>query len=152
MSIKQEANLIDFEALLTKQVKCFQHCLKSERIICFEMPDKCPTCTACLNSMQDQIKFRVPPFILPSPLTVTSSKEKHHVPSFSLLLQPTDGNYSKFLKENSQIHNLNKDIGDLHIGITNSKCEIYDFNINGTISYLNTLFCLAYLFYNLNDN
>ena len=39
---------------------------------------------------------------------------------------PTDGDYSKFITSCDQ-----DEIGDLHIGVTNSNSEIYDFDMKG---------------------
>jgi len=46
---------------------------------------------------------------------------------------PTDGDFSKFIFSNkSNKENFEQDdIGDLHIGITSSKSNVYDFDING---------------------
>jgi hypothetical protein len=105
--------------LMILEIKCFQHCLKSERYLCFELPEKCPTCLYNLNS---KIKFKVPPFILPKPLSLTNTRLKC-LPPHSLLLQPTDCDYHKLL--------LEPDIGDLHIGVTNSESDVFDFNQHG---------------------
>lgn len=111
--------------LMQLSIKCFHHCSSTTRYLCFDLPEKCPTCSADLN-MED-IKFKVPPFILPPPLILTN-KSYQLLPKFSLLLQPTDGNYSKFLYKNDS---NDSDIGDLHIGITNSRSEIFDFDVHG---------------------
>ena len=75
--------------LLHLDVKCFQHCQLNERYICFQLPEKCPTCQASIKTKLLPAKFKVPPFYLQAPLT--NSKYKM-LPGFSLLLQPTDGN------------------------------------------------------------
>lgn len=141
----------NIENLLKCKINCFQHCLKSERLLCFQIPDKCPTCLKCLNTKNT--KFLIPPFVLPTPLTLTSISEVsnspciQHLPSYSLLLQPTNGNYKNFLSlinqrqqelnhrvndcESDDLDELINDFGDLHIGITNSKSEVFDFDLNG---------------------
>ena len=135
----------NLQELMQCEIKCFQHCLRNERFLCFELPEKCPTCSTYLDSKLIPTKFRVPPFVLPPPLTVTNTKLAS-LPPFSLLLQPTDGDYLKIIQTNksnnpSQIirshhskeqhSNNDPDIGDLHIGITNSKAEVFDFDSNG---------------------
>jgi hypothetical protein len=112
--------------LMQLSIKCFHHCSSTIRYLCFELPEKCPTCSLDLN-VDNNTKFKVPPFIVPSPL-VLANKNFHILPKFSLLLQPTDGNYSKFLYKNDS---TDSDIGNLHIGITNSRSEIFDFDMNG---------------------
>ena len=142
---EMKADDIDAEnlkELMQNQIKCFQHCLRTERFLCFEMPDKCPTCSTYLDSKLMPTKFRVPPFVLPPPLTVTNTRSAPYLPPFSLLLQPTDGDYLKIIQSNKSNHpsqmcrhhhqrHHEPDIGDLHIGITNSKSEIFDFDSNG---------------------
>jgi hypothetical protein len=133
--------MTEVENLLKFKIKCFQHCVKTERLLCFKIPETCPTCLKPLNS--NTTTFLIPPFILPTPLTITSNElngYKSNLPPYCLLLQPTNGNYENFLliinqKQqqggNSTIDKIINDFGDLHIGITNSKSEIFDFDLNG---------------------
>ena len=44
---------------------------------------------------------------------------------------PTDGNYTKFLSTKLFSSKEHEDTGDLHIGITNSNSETFDFDMNG---------------------
>jgi hypothetical protein len=111
--------------LMQLSIKCFHHCSSSIRYLCYDLPEKCPTCLIDLKI--DDVKFKVPPFIVPPPLLLTN-RNFQVLPKFSLLLQPTDGNYSKFLYKNDS---NDSDIGNLHIGITNSRSEIFDFDVNG---------------------
>lgn len=101
--------------LITKsEIKIFQHC-NHERVICFNLPDKCPICSLTLDSKS----LRVPPFVLTSPFLKNGKLQ-----SISLILQPSNCDYTNLV--------LNKsDIGDLHIGITNSLAEPFDFDHNG---------------------
>ena len=126
----------DIEDLLNYKIKCFQHCIKTKRLLCFKIPEKCPTCMQLLNT--SYTTFLIPPFVLPTPLTITRNEEdgsKASLPPYSLLLQPTNGNYESFLAiinhKQTTTSLLNNDFGDLHIGITNSKAEIFDFDMNG---------------------
>lgn len=131
----------NIENLLKYKIKCFQHCIKTERLLCFQIPDNCPTCLKPLNSSISA--FLIPPFILPTPLTITTNEQndyKANLPPYSLLLQPTNGNYENFLliinqkqqqQQDTAIDKIINDFGDLHIGITNSKSEIFDFDLNG---------------------
>lgn len=107
----------DVNNLMIKEIKCFQHCSKSERYLCFELPEKCPSCKCDLNA---KIKFKVPPFLLPKPLTLTNTQLKF-LPSFSLLLQPTGCDYRILVADDALM-------GDLHIGVTNSNSDVFDFN------------------------
>lgn len=75
-------NLMQFD------IKCFQHCQQSQKYLCFQLPDKCPSCSFSLKTRLYPTPFKTPPFCLKAP--VTSNKYKC-LPSFSLLLQPTDG-------------------------------------------------------------
>lgn len=106
--------------LIMSDIKCFQHCKDSEKYLCFDLPEKCPACFSSL--MDSKIKFKVPPFVVPKPLNITNTQFKL-LPPNSLLLQPTDCDYEKLISE--------PDLGDLHIGITNSDSDVFDFNSNG---------------------
>ena len=133
--------MTEVENLLKFKIKCFQHCIKTERLLCFKIPETCPSCLKQLNS--NTTTFLIPPFILPTPLTITTNDlngYKSNLPPYSLLLQPTNGNYENFLliinqkqqqQGNNTIEKIINDFGDLHIGITNSKSEIFDFDLNG---------------------
>lgn len=107
-----------FVNLLQRPIKCFQHCNRQERYLCFEIPDKCPACSISL--FNSSVQFRVPPFIMPHPFTLLSSKT---LPPLSILLQPTDGDYSRLINE--------PDVGDLHIAITSSNGDVYDYDSDG---------------------
>ncbi len=72
------------ELLLNKEIICFQHCQLNERIICLNLPEKCPSCFMNLRSKLMPSKFKVPPFLLETPLKIYA-----FMPSFSLLLQPS---------------------------------------------------------------
>lgn len=116
------------DKLMKLDIKCFQHCSRTERYLCFEIPDTCKSCSKSLNYKENGLTFRVPPFILPSPFVVL--KKLASAP-FSLLIQPTNGDYTKFVKLKSPLNREAADIGDLHIGITNSKMDVFDFDKNG---------------------
>lgn len=107
--------------MMTSDIKCFQHCKASERYLCFDLPDKCPACEFNLFN-NASIKFKVPPFVVPRPLKLTDTRLKC-LPAYSLLLQPTDCDYRKLAAE--------PDMADLHIGVTNSDSDVFDFNQNG---------------------
>lgn len=118
--MSQSHSLKSINNMMISEIKCFQHCKASERYLCFELPEKCPTCEFGL--MSSTIKFKVPPFVVPRPLKLTDTRLKC-LPPYSLLLQPTDCNYTRLAAE--------PDIGDLHIGVTNSDSDVFDFNQNG---------------------
>lgn len=101
---------MDLNSLIIKsEIKIFQHC-NHERIICFNLPEKCPACHIRL----DLKSFRCPPFVLASPF-LRSLK----LPAISLIIQPSSGDYAKLACD------------DLHIGITNSLSESFDFDHTG---------------------
>ncbi len=85
---KQRISLNSLINLMQLEVKCFQHCSLRERFICFQLPEKCPTCMVSFKTRLYPARFKVPPFVLKSPLTNSTHCK---TPSFSLLLQPTDG-------------------------------------------------------------
>lgn len=120
--------LINLEQLIQLEIKCFQHCSKTERYLCFDLPEMCPSCLANLNSVENT-KFRVPPFIVPKPLNLTNT-QINYLPPMSLLLQPTDGDYDKLIINNVK-DMLSTEIGDLHIGVTSTFGEVFDFDSNG---------------------
>lgn len=117
--IFNDSMAVNLNNIMTTDIKCFQHCKTSERYLCFELPEKCPTCESNLNA---SIKFKVPPFVVPRPLKLTDTRLKC-LPPYSLLLQPTDCNYRRLA--------LEPDLSDLHIGVTNSDSDVFDFNQNG---------------------
>jgi hypothetical protein len=98
--------------MMKMEIRCFQHCDNRNIYLCLELPKTCPACNANLNASNTH--FKIPPFLLPKPLFLSSCI---NLPPFSLVLQITDD--SDLIS------------GILHIGITNSKSEIYDFNANG---------------------
>lgn len=112
-------NELNLNYMMILEIKCFQHCKANERYLCLELPEKCPT---CLHNLNSKIKFKVPPFILPRTLKLTDTRLRG-LPPYSLLLQPTDCDYLKLVEE--------PDISDLHIGVTNSDSDVFDFNHNG---------------------
>jgi hypothetical protein len=97
-----------------KEIKVFQHC-NYEKIICFNLPEKCPVCNTSLKTVH-----KVPPFILDSPF-IKSRK----LPERSLILQPSCGDYFNYFSLK------NGNIGNLHIGLTNSLSECFDFDFDG---------------------
>jgi hypothetical protein len=109
------------EDLLRLEVRCFHHCSLKYRILCFKIPLKCPLCNELL--MNDQVLFKIPPYVIPAPISFKKINQyQFDLPSFSLLIQPTSGDYAKLLINTR---------GDLHIGVTNSKQEAFDFSFYG---------------------
>jgi hypothetical protein len=98
--------------MMKMEIRCFQHCDNRNIYLCLELPENCPACNSCLSATNAH--FKIPPFLLPKPLFLSSCI---NLPPFSLVLQITDD--SDLLT------------GILHIGVTNSKSDIYDFNANG---------------------
>jgi len=100
---KERLSLNSLIYLMQLDVKCFQHCSLKERLICFQLPEKCPICSVNLKTHLFPARFKVPPFVLKSPLT---KHKQNGIPSFSLLLQPTDGWYFYIYSSLSLIKNL----------------------------------------------
>ena len=92
-------------------ILCFEHCQRNVRISCITIPTACPLCGCSTESSP----MRLPPFRLPTPFSSSNSQ-----PS-SILVKPTNGS---FLQDYTQDD-------DLHIGISNTKCEIYAFDCEG---------------------
>lgn len=93
-------------------IRCFQHCDANTNILCFsQIPLICPICRQDVTKTESLI----PPFRLPSPLTNATENP------FSVVMRPTVGN---FLEDYQNSANL-------HIGLTNSKGIVYDFDEGG---------------------
>jgi hypothetical protein len=103
---------LHIKELIRRDIRCFQHNCQSKNIsLCLEIPQTCSTCKKDLRSTRTS--FKIPPFFLPKPQIVSNLI---NIPSFCIILQLIDENLED---------------GNLHIGITNSKSDIYDFNSNG---------------------
>lgn len=98
--------------LIPEDVMCFQHCEKDVDILCFHVPEICPI---CMLNMDATPSMEMPPFRLPSPFTNGVASP------FSLLIRPTDGTFLQHYTNSS----------DLHIGITDSRGTVYDFDSDG---------------------
>ncbi|XP_054157014.1 MKRN2 opposite strand protein-like [Oppia nitens] len=92
-------------------ILCFQHCNSRCKVFCLELPDHCPLCSASLSS----VELKIPPFCVPYPFT--SAKRTQ----CSLVIRPTDGDF---------LHHY-QNAADLHIGLTDSKGNVYEFDKNG---------------------
>ncbi|XP_014675054.1 PREDICTED: MKRN2 opposite strand protein-like [Priapulus caudatus] len=92
----------------TEPIFCFEHCQKGRKIYALQIPGECPLCGVLLASSE----LILPPFRVPSPF----SRSPH-----SLVIRPTIGS---FLRDY-------KNARDLHIGITNSKGLVHDYNEKG---------------------
>ena len=83
-NLKSYTNMNLLGDLITREIYCFQHCQLKEKYLCFDLPDKCPTCLVGLRSNSMPTCFRVPPFKLEPPLILSQI-----MPMFCLLLQPS---------------------------------------------------------------
>ncbi|XP_067138810.1 MKRN2 opposite strand protein [Centruroides vittatus] len=92
-------------------ILCFQHCDKVVKIFCFDLPDVCALCNGDLQTSE----LRIPPFRVPYPFT--SAKKS----PCSVVIKPTKGDFLNAYQNST----------DLHIGITDSKGEVYDFDREG---------------------
>lgn len=108
---KIDGKIVSLGQLMRLDIRGFQHCQTRNIYLCLKLPKQCPTCR---RSMYDEeTQFKIPPFMLPKPhLSFTCV----NLPPFCLVLQFTSQNL---------------DTGNMHIGVTNSKSDIYDFNANG---------------------
>jgi len=102
----------DQENLTPNDVLCFQHCKKDVDIVCFQIPEICPVCN---SNMDTTPVMEMPPFRLPSPFTNGAASY------FSLLIRPTNGTFLLDYSNSS----------DLHVGITDSRGTVYDFDSDG---------------------
>lgn len=92
-------------------ILCFQHCDKVAKIFCFDLPEKCILCHADLGTSE----LRIPPFRIPYPFT-----NSRKVPC-SVVIRPTKGDFLHAYQNST----------DLHIGITDSRGEVFDFDHGG---------------------
>ncbi|XP_015794622.1 MKRN2 opposite strand protein [Tetranychus urticae] len=108
-------------------ILCFQHCDTRCKIFSFKLPDRCPLCSTQLTPNTQLI---LPPFQVPFPLT------SHKRITTSIIIRPTEGDF---------LHNY-QNSADLHIGLTDSKGDVYEYDKNGVhIGSQNLLWidCLA---------
>lgn len=111
-----EIRMTQIKQLLRLDIRCLQHCSLKERIAFLDQLNKCPKCSA--NLLDPDVQFLVPSFVMPCPFAIKST-----LPNFSLLIHPTNGDYISLLNEPNG--------GDLHIGITSSMGEVFDYDSDG---------------------
>jgi hypothetical protein len=92
-------------------ILCFQHCNNKSKVFCFELPDYCPQCDSPMNC----ISLKIPPFHVPFPFTCAKHTQ------CSVVIRPTNGDF---------LHHY-QNAADLHIGLTNSKGDVYEFDRYG---------------------
>ena len=92
-------------------VLCFNHCDLDVNLLCLELPSTCPLCSGDLQSTP----MKIPPFRLPSPLQHSGEAP------YSVVIRPTQGTF---------LDQYGKD-SNLHVGISNSKGVVYDFDEKG---------------------
>ncbi|XP_069062747.1 MKRN2 opposite strand protein isoform X1 [Pleurodeles waltl] len=97
-------------AALEQGIIMLRHCEKD--IYCASVPDSCPVCGQSAVASQ---RLEDAPVRIPSPF-VNGHREK-----FSFLLKPTEGTFLRGYDGMS----------DLHVGITNSKGIVYNYNQAG---------------------
>ncbi|XP_020903334.1 MKRN2 opposite strand protein-like [Exaiptasia diaphana] len=95
------------------KVMCMQHCSRQENIFYIDFPLHCPICGLKLQNCQ----LIVPPFCVPSPLVSASFMTL----SCCILVKQTHGD---FLRDYRNGENL-------HIGITDSKGFVYNYDEQG---------------------
>ncbi|KZC09681.1 hypothetical protein WN55_00814 [Dufourea novaeangliae] len=89
---------------------CFRHCC-SESIFCKSVPKLCPICQSCI------INCNIEPFLVPYPYT---NATYHPV---AIVVRPSQGS---FINDYTAAK-------DLHIGVTNSKGIVFEFDRQGLI-------------------
>ncbi|GAB6026673.1 hypothetical protein CHUAL_013186 [Chamberlinius hualienensis] len=92
-------------------ILCFQHCDKNAQVFCFTLPRFCELCGADLYISE----LRIPPFRIPYPFVAAAA-----IPC-SIVIRPTVGDF---------LHNY-QNAADLHIGVTNSKGVVFEYDKNG---------------------
>ncbi|XP_070534043.1 MKRN2 opposite strand protein-like [Ptychodera flava] len=97
-------------SLRERGILCFNHC-SPVNVLCFEIPDDCPVCGVSLDSSP----CLSPPFRIPSPFANAKA-----IP-YSVVIKPTVGTFLQDFKGNS----------NLHVGITNSKGAVYNYDEGG---------------------
>jgi len=117
---KRSINILTMD---NSPVLCFEHCQKKVKICCIIVPKNCPLCGCDINSSP----MRLPPFRLPTPFSSSKSQP------FSLIIKPTNGSFLQDYKQGD----------DLHIGISNSNCDIYSFDQQGLCIVEPWLQCLV---------
>ncbi|CAG2113395.1 unnamed protein product [Medioppia subpectinata] len=92
-------------------ILCFQHCNPKSKVFCLELPDYCPQC----DSPMSCIELKIPPFCVPFPFICAKRTQ------CSVIIRPTDGDF---------LHHY-QNAADLHIGLTDSKGDVYEFDKYG---------------------
>ncbi|OWF38857.1 MKRN2 opposite strand protein-like [Mizuhopecten yessoensis] len=92
-------------------VRCFQHCDRTQNILCFSVPQICPLCGRDTRESAS----RIPPYVLPSPFV-----QACHRP-FSIIIKPTLGTFLQNYTDTS----------NLHIGLTDSQGVTFDYDEDG---------------------
>ncbi|XP_076184088.1 MKRN2 opposite strand protein-like [Ptiloglossa arizonensis] len=89
---------------------CFRHCC-TKSIFCKSVPKICPICRLCI------VDYNIEPFLIPYPY-----KNAAYQPA-AVVVRPSQGNFL------TDYHIVN----ELHIGITNSKGIVFEFDKQGVI-------------------
>ena len=97
------------------EIMCFQHCCRDSRVFCLEVPEACPVCGSDLLH-GEPVDFITPSFIIPCPFVSVGVDN-----GCCILIRPTMGDFLHTYKSSS----------DLHIGITDSQGNIYDYDREG---------------------
>ncbi|KAK2177740.1 hypothetical protein NP493_582g02029 [Ridgeia piscesae] len=92
-------------------IMCFHHCQTDASLLCLSLPPVCPLCEGEVYTTP----MKVPPFRLPSPFLHSTEAP------YCVVLRPTHGT---FLEDYSNAANL-------HVGVTNSRGAVYDYNEKG---------------------
>jgi hypothetical protein len=110
------SQVTDLNQLIRQDLKCFRHCIASNFVLCFRIPDKCPNCFQNIDN--ERTNFHIPPFSFVSELNNLKNKSA----PCSLLVQTANGDLNRLLDDA---------LCDLHIGLTDSDSVVYDFDYNG---------------------
>lgn len=93
------------------KILCFQHLKNEIKIFCFEFPRFCKFCNADLLISD----LHIPPFRVPYPFKYSSKAIN------TVVIKPTTGDFLNNYENSS----------DLHIGVTDSKGFVVEYDVNG---------------------
>lgn len=118
------------------EIICFQHCCQDSRIFCLEVPDDCPVCGNRLveegaqddsgDIKKNEVSFLTHPFQMPCPFVCAQDSP------CSILIRTTSGDFLHTYQSTDNPASASAaSSSDLHIGITDSKGVVYDFDCEG---------------------
>ena len=116
----------------TPDIRCFQHCDRQKNVLCFSVPKLCPIC----DRGTSESAMRIPPYLIESPFTDGSYTQ------CAILVKPTIGHFLFDFSNQS----------DLHISLTNSRGQIYEFDKRGVTVGRNDWSCCLSVYLECTDS